>query len=44
MMSDVTIHYRFTLDDGSEEAFELALDERTLELRATDSAELPPKT
>ncbi|MDH3459261.1 MAG: hypothetical protein OER90_20655 [Gemmatimonadota bacterium] len=43
-MSDVTIHYHFTLEDGSEETFELALDEKTLELRATDSADHPAWT
>lgn len=43
-MSDITIHYHFTLEDGSEEAFELVLDEKTLELRDPQSPDLPPWT
>ena len=43
-MTDITFHYRFTLEDGSEESFELALDEKTLELQASDTAALPPWT
>ncbi len=43
-MSDIAIHYHFTLEDGSEETFELLLDEDTLELKAADSTDLPQWT
>jgi len=43
-MPDVNIQYHFTLEGGAEEAFDLALDENTLELRVSESADLPPWT
>lgn len=43
-MSDISIGYRFTLEDGSEESFELILDAKTLELTPSDAADLPPWT
>jgi hypothetical protein len=43
-MADFTIRYQFTLEDGSEETFELVLDPKTLELSASGSADLPAWT
>lgn len=43
-MSDITIQYGFTLEDGTKESFELVLDEETLELRGSESTDLPPWT
>jgi hypothetical protein len=43
-MTDITISYRFTLEDGAEEFVELALDSKTLSLRTSEAADLPPWT
>ena len=43
-MTDITIQYRFTLENGSEESFDVSLDERTLELSEEVPASPPPWT
>jgi hypothetical protein len=43
-MPDITLRYHFTLEGGAEEVFELALDEKTLELGGDESGALPKWT
>ncbi len=43
-MPHIMVHYRFTLENGSQEAFELILDDRTLELREQEPEVPPPWT
>lgn len=43
-MEDISLTYSFTLEDGSQEVFELTLDAVTLELKSGPPADLPPWT
>ncbi len=43
-MPDITITYRFTLTDGSQEVFDVRIDEQTLELHSLPAKNLPKWT